>query len=136
MKLTDEQFATIKNYCKIDQDFDDDVLHIIIDGASDVIAKAIVEDGTSDTFLVSEDKYDSRFFVAVMKQVAEEYTQRGLTSTNYRFELLTGLNSTINQLRSEYMHETIDDDGENNILLNQFGDRSKNSPTDSEQGTR
>lgn len=136
MKLTDEQFATIKNYCKIDQDFDDDVLHIIIDGASDVIAKAIVEDGTSDTFLVSEDKYDSRFFVAVMKQVAEEYTQRGLTSTNYRFELLTGLNSTINQLRSEYMHETIDDDGENNILLDQFGDRSKNSPTDSEQGTR
>lgn len=136
MKLTDEQFATIKNYCKIDQDFDDDVLHIIIDGASDVIAKAIVEDGTSDTFLVSEDKYDSRFFVAVMKQVAEEYTQRGLTSTNYRFELLTGLNSTINQLRSEYMHETIDDDGENNILLNQFGDRSKNSPTDSKQGTR
>lgn len=136
MRLTDEQFATIKNYCKIDQDFDDDVLHIIIDGASDVIAKAIVEDGTSDTFLVSEDKYDSRFFVAVMKQVAEEYTQRGLTSTNYRFELLTGLNSTINQLRSEYMHETIDDDGENNILLNQFGDRSKNSPTDSEQGTR
>lgn len=136
MRLTDEQFATIKNYCKIDQDFDDDVLHIIIDGASDVIAKAIVEDGTSDTFLVSEDKYDSRFFVAVMKQVAEEYTQRGLTSTNYRFELLTGLNSTINQLRSEYMHETIDDDGENNILLDQFGDRSKNSPTDSEQGTR
>lgn len=136
MKLTDEQFATIKNYCKIDQDFDDDVLHIIIDGASNVIAKAIVEDGTSDTFLVSEDKYDSRFFVAVMKQVAEEYTQRGLTSTNYRFELLTGLNSTINQLRSEYMHETIDDDGENNILLDQFGDRSKNSPTDSEQGTR
>lgn len=136
MKLTDEQFATIKNYCKIDQDFDDDVLHIIIDGASDVIAKAIVEDGTSDTFLVSEDKYDSRFFVAVMKQVAEEYTQRGLTSTNYRFELLTGLNSTINQLRSEYMHETIDDDGENNILLDQFRDRSKNSPTDSEQGTR
>lgn len=136
MKLTDEQFATIKNYCKIDQDFDDDVLHIIIDGASDVIAKAIVEDGTSDTFLVSEDKYDSRFFVAVMKQVAEEYTQRGLTSTNYRFELLTGLNSTINQLRSEYMHEIIDDDGENNILLDQFGDRSKNSPTDSEQGTR
>lgn len=136
MKLTDEQFATIKNYCKIDQDFDDDVLHIIIDGASDVIAKAIVEDGTSDTFLVSEDKYDSRFFVAVMKQVAEEYTQRGLTSTNYRFELLTGLNSTINQLRSEYMHETIDDDGENNILLDQFGDRSKNSPTDSKQGTR
>lgn len=136
MRLTDEQFATIKNYCKIDQDFDDDVLHIIIDGASDVIAKAIVEDGTSDTFLVSEDKYDSRFFVAVMKQVAEEYTQRGLTSTNYRFELLTGLSSIINQLRSEYMHETIDDDGENNILLNQFGDRSKNSPTDSEQGTR
>lgn len=136
MKLTDEQFATIKNYCKIDQDFDDDVLHIIIDGASDVIAKAIVEDGTSDTFLVSEDKYDSRFFVAVMKQVAEEYTQRGLTSTNYRFELLTGLNSTINQLRSEYVHETIDDDGENNILLDQFGDRSKNSPTDSKQGTR
>ena len=136
MKLTDEQFATIKNYCKIDQDFDDDVLHIIIDGASDVIAKAIVEDGTSDTFLVSEDKYDSRFFVAVMKQVAEEYTQRGLTSTNYRFELLTGLNSTINQLRSEYVHETIDDDGENNILLDQFGGRSKNSPTDSKQGTR
>lgn len=118
MKLTDEQFATIKNYCKIDQDFDDDVLHIIIDGASDVIAKAIVEDGTSDTFLVSKDKYDSRFFVAVMKQVAEEYTQRGLTSTNYRFELLTGLNSTINQLRSEYMHETINDDRENNILFN------------------
>ena len=27
-------------------------------------------------------------------------------------------------------------DGENNILLDQFGDRSKNSPTDSEQGTR
>lgn len=136
MKLTDEQFATIKNYCKIDQDYDDDLLHIIIDGASDEIAKAIVENGTSDTFLVSEDKYDSRFFVAVMKQVAEEYTQRGLTSTNYRFELLTGLSSIINQLRSEYMHETIDDDGENNILLDQFGDRSKNSPTDSEQGTR
>lgn len=136
MRLTDEQFATIKNYCKIDQDYDDDLLHIIIDGASDEIAKAIVENGTADTFLVSEDKYDSRFFVAVMKQVAEEYTQRGLTSTNYRFELLTGLSSIINQLRSEYMHETVDDDGENNILLDQFGDRSKNSPTDSRQGTR
>lgn len=136
MKLTDEQFATIKNYCKIDQDFDDDVLHAIIDGASDEIAKAIVDGGTADTFLVSEDKYDSRFFVAVMKQVAEEYTQRGLTSTNYRFELLTGLSSIINQLRSEYMHEIIDDDGENNVLLDQFGDRSENPPTDSEQGTR
>lgn len=136
MRLTDEQFATIKNYCKIDQDFDDDLLHIIIDGASDEIAKAIVDGGTADTFLVSEDKYDSRFFVAVMKQVAEEYTQRGLTSTNYRFELLTGLSSIINQLRSEYMHEIIDDDGENNVLLDQFGDRSENPPTDSEQGTR
>ena len=136
MRLTDEQFATIKNYCKIDQDYDDDLLHIIIDGASDEIAKAIVDGGTADTFLVSEDKYDSRFFVAVMKQVAEEYTQRGLTSTNYRFELLTGLSSIINQLRSEYMHEIIDDDGENNVLLDQFGDRPENPPTDSEQGTR
>lgn len=136
MKLTDEQFATIKNYCKIDQDFDDDVLHILIDSASDEIAKAIVKDGTAETFLVSEDQYDNRFFVAVMKQVAEEYTQRGLTSTNYRFELLTGLNSIINQLRSEYMHEISDDDGENNLLFNQFGNRSENSSTDSEQGTR
>ena len=89
---------------------------------------------TSFATITSTDSYNG--IDNVMKQVAEEYTQRGLTSTNYRFELLTGLSSIINQLRSEYMHETIDDDGENNILLDQFGDRSKNSPTDSEQGTR
>lgn len=118
MKLTDEQFLTIKNYCKVDQDFDDDVLHFLIDSTSDEIAKAIIKNGTSDMFLVSDTKYDNRFFVAVMKQVAEDYTQRGLTSNNYRFELLTGLSSIINQLRSEQIDENIDDDGKDNVLLN------------------
>ena len=39
---SDEQFfANLKNYCKIDQDFDDEILKIIVDAAALMIARAI-----------------------------------------------------------------------------------------------
>lgn len=88
--------ANLKNYCKIDQDFDDDILTIMANSAAKMIAHAIDPDKEADDYT-----NEPRFKIAVMKQVKEDYYERGLTADNYRPELSSGINGIINQLRSE-----------------------------------
>ena len=92
--LTDQQFKTLKLYCKIDQDFDDDVLN---ESAASEISHAI-----SATKKPSDYISDHRFFVALMKYVEEDYYYRGNGSEVMRFPLQnTTINNVIHQLRSE-----------------------------------
>lgn len=88
--------ANLKNYCKIDQDFDDDILTIMANSAAKMIAHAIDPENEASDYI-----QDPRFKIAVMKQVKEDYYERGLTADNYRPELSSGINGIINQLRSE-----------------------------------
>lgn len=96
MILTDIEFANLKNYCKIDQDYDDDVLKMIISADEIEIARAI-KYGSAPNDYVNE----PRFKIALMKQVKEDYYQRGLTADAYRPELVSGINGIVNQLRGE-----------------------------------
>ncbi len=98
----EEFLNNLKNYCKIDQDYDDDILTIMINSAAKVIAKAIAAESKPDDYLD-----EPRFKIAVMKQVAEDYYQRGLTADSYRPELGTGVNGIINQLRSEVKSDEV-----------------------------
>lgn len=104
--LTDQQFKTLKLYCKIDQDFDDDVLNELIESAASEISHAI-----SSTKQPSDFISDHRFFVALMKYVEEDYYYRGTGSEVMRFPLQnTTINNVIHQLRSE-LDETDANDG-------------------------
>jgi len=95
--LTDQQFKTLKLYCKIDQDFDDDVLNELIESAASEITHAI-----SSTKQPADYISDHRFFVALMKFVEEDYYYRGNGSEVMRFPLQnTTINNVIHQLRSE-----------------------------------
>ncbi|WJD84223.1 head-tail connector protein [Limosilactobacillus fermentum] len=94
--LTDAEFDNLKNYCKIDQDYDDDVLKMIINADEIEIARAI-KYGSAPNDYVNE----PRFKIALMKQVKEDYYQRGLTADAYRPELVSGINGIVNQLRGE-----------------------------------
>ncbi|GBG94974.1 DNA-packaging protein [Ligilactobacillus salitolerans] len=94
--LSEDQFATLKNYCKVDQDFDDDVLLGMVDSAALMITRAIKFSAMPIEFV-----NDPRFKIALMKQVKEDYYQRGLTADNYRPELTNSIADIVNQLRSE-----------------------------------
>lgn len=96
MMLTDAEFDNLKNYCKIDQDYDDGVLKMIINADEIEIARAI-----KASSLPSQYVNEPRFKIALMKQVKEDYYQRGLTADAYRPELTSGINGIINQLRGE-----------------------------------
>ena len=96
MLLNDDKFQTLKNYCKIDHDFDDELLKALVDSTALELTRAI-----SYTAEPSDYVTDSRFFIALMKQVSENYYQRGLTADNYRPELTDTVSGIINQLRSE-----------------------------------
>ena len=124
---SDEQFfANLKNYCKIDQDFDDEILKIIVDAAALMIARAIKwESKPADYF------DEPRFKIALMKQVKEYFYERGITADSYRPVLSSGIDGLINQISSEVnTDETTEHDGTDNILLSPNGDQSGNSSTD------
>ena len=90
----------LKNYCKIDQNFDNDILIMMVDSAATLIAAAISE-GSNVNLYYNE----PRFKIAIMKQVKEDYYERGITADSYRPELSTGIDGSINQLRSESSDE-------------------------------
>ena len=90
----------LKNYCKIDQNFDNDILIMMVDSAATLIAVAISE-GSNVNLYYNE----PRFKIAIMKQVKEDYYERGITADSYRPELSTGIDGIINQLRSESSDE-------------------------------
>ncbi|XRJ96185.1 head-tail connector protein [Latilactobacillus sakei] len=94
----------LKNYCKIDQDFDNDLLESLVDASALELARAIKSDSQPTEFID-----EPRFFIALMKQVKEDYYQRGLTADNYRPVLATTVYGIINQLRAEQGDEDNED---------------------------
>ena len=122
----EEFLNNLKNYCKVDQDFDDEIIIEMANAAAAMIAKAIDKSKTPDDYAD-----EPRFKIAVMKQVKEDYYERGLTADSYRPEIGSGINGIINQLRSEVnTDETTEHDGTDNILLNSNGDQSGNPSPD------
>lgn len=95
----------LKIYCKIDQDFDDEILKIMVDSAANLIIAAISSNNDINQYFK-----EPRFKIAVMKQVKEDYYERGITADSYRPELSTGINGIINQLRSELSDENQEHD--------------------------
>lgn len=94
--LQPTKLKILKNYCKIDQDFDNDLLESLVDASALELARAIKPDSEPTEFID-----EPRFFIALMKQVKEDYYQRGLTADSYRPVLATTVYGIINQLRAE-----------------------------------
>ena len=113
----EEFLNNLKNYCKVDQDFDDEIIIEMANAAATMIAKAIDKSKTPDDYAD-----EPRFKIAVMKQVKEDYYERGLTADSYRPEIGSGINGIINQLRSEVTtDETQEHDWTNYLLLRSIG---------------
>ena len=84
----------VKLYCKIDFDFEDELLQLMIESAEEQICFAI-KDGSKP-----EDFADyPKFKMAVLKQVKEEYDHRGLSADTMRYPLANGVLNIIHQLR-------------------------------------
>ena len=85
----------VKLYCKIDYDFEDDLLIELIESAKEQICFAI------DNDLNPDDLVDyAKFRLAVKKQVKEEYEHRGLSADSERYPLANGVLNIIHQLRT------------------------------------
>ncbi len=90
---SDEQFfANLKNYCKIDQDFDDEILKIIVDAAALMIARAIKWESEPADY-----SDEPRFKIALMKQVKEDFYERGITADSYRPVLSSGIDTSTSE---------------------------------------
>ena len=82
-------------YCKIDYDFEDDLLLELIESAKEQICFAI------DNDLSPDDLVDyAKFRLAVKKQVKEEYEHRGMSADTMRYPLANGVLNIIHQLRT------------------------------------
>lgn len=91
VKLLEE----VKLYCKIDYDFEDDLLVELIESAQEQICFAI------DSNLKPEDlEAYAKFRLAVKKQVKEEYEHRGMSADTMRYPLANGVLNIIHQLRT------------------------------------
>lgn len=85
----------VKLYCKIDYDFEDELLIELIESAKEQICFAI------DNDLNSDDLVDyAKFRLAVKKQVKEEYEHRGMSADTMRYPLANGVLNIIHQLRT------------------------------------
>lgn len=85
----------VKLYCKIDYDFEDDLLLELIESAKEQICFAI------DNDLNPDDLVDyAKFRLAVKKQVKEEYEHRGMSADTMRYPLANGVLNIIHQLRT------------------------------------
>ncbi|HEP5559292.1 phage protein [Streptococcus dysgalactiae subsp. equisimilis] len=89
-----ELLEKVKLYCKIDYDFEDEIIEIMIKSAQDQICFAIEAGSTAEDF-----KDFPKFELAVMKQVKEEYDHRGLSADSFRYPLANGVLNIIHQLR-------------------------------------
>lgn len=86
----------VKLYCKIDYDFEDDLLIELIESAEEQICFAI------DNDLSPDDLVDyAKFRLAVKKQVKEEYEHRGMSADTMRYPLANGVLNIIHQLRTQ-----------------------------------
>ena len=94
MAVTPEFLNEVKLYAKIDFDFEDELLQLMIESAQEQICFAI-KDGSKP-----EDFADyPKFKMAVLKQVKEEYDHRGLSADTVRYPLANGVLNIIHQLR-------------------------------------
>lgn len=85
----------VKLYCKIDYDFEDDLLIEMIEAAREQICFAIGND------LQPKDLQGyANFRLAVKKQVKEEYEHRGMSADTMRYPLANGVLNIIHQLRT------------------------------------
>lgn len=89
-----DELQSIKLYCKIDQDFEDDLISEFIEVVKLQISDAIETGSGPSTY-----SDDPRFKLAVKKQVKEEYEHRGITSDTDRYPLANGVLNIIHQLR-------------------------------------
>lgn len=94
MKIDTALLNEVKLYCKIDHNFEDDLLVEMIQSAQEQICFAIEEGSTPKTFEGS-----AKFLLAVKKQVKEEYEYRGLSADSERYLLANGVLNIIHQLR-------------------------------------
>ncbi|MEQ9810310.1 head-tail connector protein [Streptococcus jiangjianxini] len=94
MAVTPDYLKKVKLYCKIDYDFEDDILKMVIEGVQEQLCFAI-EEGTTPKDFANHPKFD----LAVMKQVKEEYEHRGLSADSMRYPLANGVLNIIHQLR-------------------------------------
>lgn len=101
--LPSEKLETLKNYCKIDQDFDDELLKALVNASALELARAIKSESRPTEFI-----NEPRFFIALMKQVKEDYYLRGITADSYRPILANSVIGIINQLRAEQGVEDAD----------------------------
>lgn len=85
----------VKLYCKIDYDFEDDLLIELIESAKEQICFAIDNDLNPDDLV----NY-AKFRLAVKKQVKEEYEHRGMSADTMRYPLANGVLNIIHQLRT------------------------------------
>lgn len=85
----------VKLYCKIDYDFEDELLLELIESAREQICFAI------DNKMQPEDLESyAKFRLAVKKQVKEEYEHRGTSADTMRYPLANGVLNIIHQLRT------------------------------------
>ena len=90
-----EFLEEVKLYCKIDYDFEDDLLIEMIEAAREQICFAIGND------LRPQDLEGyAKFRLAVKKQVKEEYEHRGMSADTMRYPLANGVLNIIHQLRT------------------------------------
>lgn len=92
--LNDNEFQLIKNYLKVDTDYEDELIKELLDASALEIVDAINISKTPEDF-----KDDYRFKLAVKKQVKEEYEHRGLSADMMRYGLANGVENIIHQLR-------------------------------------
>lgn len=100
MAISKEVLNDVKMYCKIDYDFEDNIIEEMIESAQEQICFAIEEGSTPETF----EKY-AKFRLAVKKQVKEEYDHRGLSADSFRYPLANGVLNIIHQLRHREIKE-------------------------------
>lgn len=89
MALSEAELLAIKNYAKIDFDYEDELIQELYESAVLVISDAVGSAVNVD---------DPRFKLAVKKQIKEDYEQRGITSDSIRHPA-TGILNLIHQLR-------------------------------------
>lgn len=92
--IDDERFKQIKNYLKVDIDYEDELVKEFLDSVALILVDAI------DIRKKPEDFIDEpRFNLAVKKQAKEEYEHRGLSADTVRHALANGVDNIIHQLR-------------------------------------
>lgn len=92
--MTPDELELLKIYCKIDQDFEDELIKEMHMGVELQICNAIQTGSAPSDF-----SNDPRYKLAVKKQFKEEYDNRGITSDTQRAPLANGILNIIHQLR-------------------------------------